>query len=143
MEKIKLTNQELKYLKEFVSKGERKARQINRARILIFTNEGMTEEDISNTLHICRATVSNIKKKYRKGGLENALYDDPRSGQPKKYDLIDEAEIIALACTDPPVGHDRWTVRLLTTTMKKRKGLEDINRESVRLILKKTTQNHG
>lgn len=143
MEKIKLNNQELEFLKEFVSKGERKARQISRARILIYTNEGMTEEDISITLNICRATVSNIKKRYRMGGLEKALYDDPRPGQPKKYDMNDEAEIIALACTKPPVGYDRWTVRLLTKTMKKRKGLEDINRESIRLILKKTRQNHG
>jgi putative transposase len=143
MKRIKLSNQELEYLKEFVSKGERNAREITRARILLHISEGMTEEDTSNTLNICRSTVSNIKKRYRMGGLEKALYDDPRPGQPKKYDINDEAEIIALACTDPPIGHDKWTVRLLTKTLKKRNGLEDINRESVRLILKKTTQNHG
>jgi transposase len=143
MIKISLKDEELDFLKEFVSKGDRKARQINRARILIFTNEGLTEEEIRITLNICRATVSNIKKRYREEGLEKALYDDPRPGQPKKYDMNNEAEIIALTCTKPPVGHDRWTVRLLTKTLKKREGLEKINRESIRLILKKTRQNHG
>jgi transposase len=75
--------------------------------------------------------------------LPQALEEKPRSGQPKKYNERDEAEIIALTCTKAPDGRNRWTVRLLTEELRKKYGLKSINRESVRLILKKTGQNLG
>ena len=143
MAKIVLKKDELGFLNNFISKGKRDVRELNRARALMYANEGKTEEEIKEILGICRATVSNIKRRYRDGGLEKAIYDEPRPGQPKKYDMNDEAEIIALACTEPPKGNERWTGRLLTKTLKKKKGFETVNRESIRLILKKTTQNHG
>jgi len=52
-------------------------------------------------------------------GLDSALNDKPRSGQPKKYDDGVEAEIITLTCTDPPEGRKRWTIKLLVEEMKK------------------------
>jgi transposase len=93
--------------------------------------------EIKDVLGISRATVSNVKKRYRKGGLGPALKEKPRPGQPKKYTVKEEAEIIATACTSPPKGRKRWTIRLLVDELKKKKGFETINRESVRLILKK------
>ena len=99
--------------------------------------------EVRDTLRISRATVSNTKKKYREEGLQYALSEKPRSGQPRKYTDAQEAEIIAMACTDPPKGRKRWTIRLLTERMKRRKGLETINRETVRLILKKAELDLG
>ena len=86
---------------------------------------------------ISRATVSNIKKRYREEGLQSALTDKPRPGQPKKYTERHEAEIIARACTKSPDGRKRWSLKLLTEELRKKEGFKTINRESVRLVLKK------
>ena len=78
-----------------------------------------------------------------KKGIEFALKDKPRPGQPKKYTEKHEAEIIALACMKAPEGFERWSLELMTSELKKKKGFETINRESIRLVLKKAKQNHG
>ena len=143
MERIKLSHEEVEYLKDFVKKGRKSARELTRARILLLVNGGRTEMEIKDILGISRATVSNIKKRYREEGLQSALTDKPRPGQPKKYTNRHEAEIIALACTKSPDGRKRWSLTLLTEELKKKKGFETINRETIRLILKKAKQNHG
>ena len=143
MERIKLTEKEVEYLSAFVKKGRKSARELTRAHVLLLVNDGKTEMEIKNMLRISRATVSNIKKRYREECLQNALADKPRPGQPKKYRERHEAEIIAQACTEPPDGSKRWSLILLTEEMKKREGFETISRESIRLILKKAKQNRG
>ena len=141
--RMKLTEEEVEYLDAFVKKGRRSAREITRAHVLLLLNDGRTEMDVKDTLRISRATVSNIKKRYREEGLQRALVDKPRPGQPRKYTERHEAEIIAQACTKPPEGRARWSVRLITEEMKKQKGFETINRENVRLVLKKRGQSLG
>lgn len=143
MDKISLTSQEGDYLAIFVKKGRRSARGLTRARILLLLHDGKTEMDIKGTLGICRATVSNTKRRYREEGLQSALSEKPRSGQPKKYTDRQEVEIIALACTSPPKGRRRWTIRLLTERLSERKGFETINRETIRLVLKKAKLDLG
>jgi len=78
MVKIKLTEEEVEYLDDFVKKGRKSARELTRAHILLLVNDGKTEMDIKDTLRISRATVSNIKKRYRKEGLQSALAEKPR-----------------------------------------------------------------
>jgi len=143
MKKIKLTEREVDYLEEFVRKGQKNARALTRAHILLLVHKGMNEETIAEVLNTCRATVSNVKKRYREKGLQSALEDEPRSGQPKKYTERHEAEIIALACTSPPEGRKRWSLVLLTEELRKKEGFETINRETIRLVLKKAKLNHG
>jgi transposase len=137
MKRIRLNDKEVEYLRAFVKKGRKSARELTRARILLLVNEGRTENEIKDILGICRATVSNVKKRYRKEGLQRALTEKPRPGQPRKYTDKQKAEIIAMACTDPPRGMKRWTIRLLTEEMRKKKDFKTINRETVRLVLKK------
>lgn len=143
MTRFFLTTEEMKYLASYVKKGRKSARELTRARILQLLHDGKTEMDVKETLHISRATVSNVKKRYREEGLQSALSEKPRSGQPRKYTDEQEAEIIALACTDPPRGRNRWTIRLLTERMRGQKALETINRETVRLVLKKAKLDLG
>lgn len=88
-------------------------------------------------------TLFAILKKYFKEGLDSALSEKPRSGQPRKYEDKQRTEIVAYACTNPPEGRKRWTVRLLAEELCKEKGFETINRETIRLVLKKTKQNLG
>jgi transposase len=137
MKKIELTEEEIKDLEEFIKKGRRSARALTRTHILLLTHKGKKEETIADMLNICRATISNVKKRYREEGLQSALKEEPRSGQPKKYSKRHEAEIIAQAYTSSPEGRKRWSLVLLTEELRKRKGFETINRETVRLVLKK------
>ena len=143
MVEIKLKDEEVKFLRDFVKKGRKSAREITRARILLLANQQRDDTDISETLDVGRNTVWRIKKKYCKEGLQSALAEKPRSGQPKKYTEKHEAEIIAQACTESPVGCKKWTLTLLTEEMRKKEGFERVNKESIRLILKKAKLNLG
>ena len=143
MAEIKLEEDEIKFLRDFVKKGWKSARELTRARTLLLANQQRNDTEIAETLDIGRNTVWRIKTKYRKEGLKSALVEKPRSGQPKKYTEKHEAEIIAQACTKSPDGRKRWTLTLLTEEMKKKEGFEGINKESIRLILKKAKLNLG
>jgi len=84
MDGIKLTEKEVEYLNAFIKKGRKSARELTRARVLLLVNLGRTEMEIKDMLGICRATVSNIKKRYREEGLQSALTERPRPGSAKK-----------------------------------------------------------
>jgi putative transposase len=140
---IKLKENELNLLLRFVKKGRKSARELTRARILLLANQQKRDTEIAEILGVGKNTVWRIKKRYREEGLQSAMREKTRPGQPKKYTERHEAEIIAQACTKSPDGSKRWSLTLLTEEMRKKKGFETINRESIRLILKKAKQNRG
>ena len=143
MRTLKLRTQDIVFLKQFTNKGKHSARSFKRANVLLLLDKGETGDAVAKKLNVNRDTVYNVKRKYLKEGLNAALYEKQRSGQPVKYDTTKKAEIIAYACTSPPEGRKKWTIRLLAQEMKKQKGFENINRESIRLTLKKVGQNLG
>ena len=140
---IKLKKEERKFLENFIKKGTKKAREIARANVLLLLDEGWEVSEIAKIVKTHRQRIWRIKKRFLKEGLESTLEEKPRSGQPRKYTKKHEAEIIAQACTSAPKGRKRWTVRLLTKEVKKKKGFKAINRESVRLVLKKAKLSLG
>ena len=140
---IKLTTEEVKLLKEFKEGEKRSLREINRANILLLLNKGKQAREIADFLDIGRNTVSRTKQRFVREGIEAALEEEPRSGQPRIHTAAREAEVIALACSDAPSGRTRWTLELLTETLNQQKGFKKINRESIRLMLKKTNVNRG
>lgn len=141
--KIKLKKEERKFLQEFLKKGTKKARAIARANVLLLADEEWETDTIAKMLKVHRQRVWRIKKRFLEEGLKPALEEKSRSGQPSKYKKKHEAEVIAQACTSAPKGRKRWTIRLLAKELKKKKGLSTINRESVRLILKKAKLSPG
>ncbi len=143
MIEIRLPIEDQKLLEQFVKKGTKKARAIARAKVLLFANEGYSNNEISTMTSVHRQGIWRIKKRFSEEGLQFILNEKPRSGQPKKYSNKQRAEIIAMACTKPPKGRKRWSVRLLTERMKRREDFKTINRETVRLILKKAKLNLG
>lgn len=140
---IELKEKEILFLKKLLKRGTSKARKLTRANILLLANKGKQSDEIAMLLDVNRSTVAQVKKRYIEEGIDYALEEKPRSGQPTKYTKKHEAEIIAQACTKAPRGRKRWTVRLLTKEIKKKKELRRINRESVRLVLKKAKLNLG
>ena len=143
MLEIHLPEEEREYLYKFIKTGTKKARAIARANVLLLADEGHSNDEINEATKVHRQTIWRIKNRYLKEGLHSALKEKPRSGQPPKYGDIEKTEIIAMACTNPPKGSKRWTIVLLTEEMKKKKGFKTLNRESVRLILKKAKLNLG
>ena len=138
-----LQKKELQYLTRFVKTGHKSARTLTRARVLLLASEDKTNKEIRAALHVGRSTIWRIRLNYAQHGLAFALTEKPRSGQPKKYDDKKRVEIIAYACTTPPEGRKRWSVRLLAEELGKKQGFKTINRETIRLVLKKTTSNRG
>ena len=143
MAKIKLKNKEIEYLNDFVKKGTKSARMLTRARTLLLEHKGIKDVEIQRLLSVGRSTIWRVRNNYLEKGIEYALTERERPGQPKKYDKKKNAEIIASACTTPPEGRKRWTIRLLAEELQKQNGFETINRETIRLVLKKATPNHG
>ena len=134
---INLKNNEEKFLTNFIRKGKKNARSLTRARILLLANQRKGDTKIAKTLGVGRSTALRIRKRYLEEGLRSALVDKPRSGQPRKYNERHAAEIIALACTKPPEGRKRWSLSLLCEELRKKEGFETINKQTIRLILKK------
>ena len=136
MLKFKLEDYDVNFLMDFVRKGHKSARELTRARILLLANEQKRGTDIAKTLGVCRNTFLTVKKRYSEEGLQSALKDKPRPGQPRKYSEKQVAEVIALACTPCPDGRKRWSLTLLCEALRKKEGFETIGKESIRLILK-------
>ena len=141
--KISLKPRAIKFLNEFKNEGKKSIREINRANILLLLNKGKSINDIVDFLDVDRKTIWRTVKKYLKSGLESALVESERPGQPVKYTMRHETELVALACSKNPLGAKRWTVRSLAEELKKKEDFETINRETVRLILKKTNVTLG
>ncbi|TAM99191.1 MAG: helix-turn-helix domain-containing protein [Chitinophagaceae bacterium] len=136
---LSLTQRDKNYLRKFKKSGGHSLREFNRATVLMFLDKGLSTSEIENLLEVDRTTIWRIKKRYLKEGLEQALVDDERTGQPKKYTTDHEAELIALACGPTPEGRRRWTIRLLVEELHKLEGFETITYGSVRKMLKKRT----
>lgn len=140
---LRLTSKDRRFLEDFRSKGQHAARELTRAHILLALEAQVPTVQIQQVLGVSRMVIWRTQSAYREKGVDYALYDLSRPGQPAKYSTDQQAEIVALACSQPPEGAARWTVRLLTIAARHRPKLERINRESLRQILKKTSVNLG
>ena len=140
---LKLKSKEREFLNNLTKTGNRSSREFERAYALLALDKGKKHDEISEFYNVSRITIWRVKNKYFESGVEEAIKDEPRPGQPIKYNETDNAEIIAMACSKAPEGRSRWTIRLLEKKLKEKKGMESINRETIRLLLKKTNVSLG
>src|SRR5512136_1327558 len=131
---IQLSFGDRRFLEAFRSKGQHSAREVTRAHILLASESRVPAAQMQQVLGVSRMVIWRTQSAYREKGLDYALYDAARSGQPAKYGTDQEAEVVALACSRPPEGSVRWTVRSLTIAAGHRPKLDGINRESIRQI---------
>ncbi len=141
--KLKLSQKDRQRLEKFRSKGNHMARELNRAHILAALDRKIPEGQIIEVLGVGRTAIWRTRAAYSEGGLEFALHDVPRPGKPKRYRTDEEAQVAALACSDPPAGAERWTVALLTEAARTHPNMSKISRETIRRFLKKTASNRG
>jgi transposase len=142
--RVKLTPEERAHLHELLSKGKAAARTLTHARILLKADEGetgpcLTDDEIALDLDVNRSTVERVRVRCVEEGFEAALRPRPsRQLHPRKLDGVQEAHLIALACSPAPKGRTRWSLRLLADKLVELEVVDDISYETVRQTLKKT-----
>ena len=140
---VSLTDEQRATVKMLLARGEAAARTLTRARILLKadTNHeggGWSDRDISAALETSRPTVERMRQRFAQEGLA-ALYPRPRLTTPeRRLDGEKEAHLVALACSAPPQGHQRWSLRLLASGLIEREIVHTVSHETVRQTLKKT-----
>lgn len=140
---VTLSDAERTGLLRCINQGDRGARHLKRAHMLLLAAEGKRDRDIAQALHASLQTVRNIRKKYAAGGLEAALHDRPRPGGARKLTPKGEATLIALACSAPPEERSSWTMQRLADKLIELDLVETLSDETVRRTLKKTGLNRG
>jgi hypothetical protein len=140
---LSLNKRDRRIVDEFRSKGLHMAREFNRAHILAALDRRVPEPQIMEVLKVGRTAIWRTRAAYLKGGLDFALHDEARPGKPKRYEAHVEAQVTALACSDPPSGAQGWTVALLAEAARRPPSVRTIGRETIRRILKKTSSNPG
>jgi putative transposase len=140
---IRLSPEERQRLRNYVKYGQRSARAITRARLLLLADEQWSDDEITTLLGVSRTTLHRVRKRYCQHGLDNALQEKHRSGAPSKINGRVEATLAMLACADPPEGYGRWTLQLLADKLVELAVINSISLESVRTVLKKMNLNLG
>lgn len=135
---IQLSDEERRSLKTLFRSGKGANRLQTRGRILHLLDRKVPPPEIAQTLSCGIATVYNVKRRYLREALESVLSDKARSGRPPRIDGRARAKITALACSEAPTGHARWTLRLLADKAVKFGFCESISHNAVKEILKKT-----
>lgn len=144
---IHLDEEERLLLQNLIHRGESEARVQTRARILLLSDRsqgrGRTLAEIADSALCSMSTVRNVKRNYFSGGVEAALYEKPRSGAEPTFTGEVEAQLTMLACSEPPEGQARWSLRLLAERMVELEYVEAISHVTVSTILKKTNLSLG
>ena len=141
--KVKLRFDQRKKLLRIVQAGKHKSREIRYAHILLKAATGWSDANIADAFATSTKTVQRTRQRFVEAGLHAALTEAHRPGQPSKLTPEQEILLIALACSTPPPGFHRWTVRLLTSEAIARKIVPKIVPETARQILKKTNSSPG
>jgi transposase len=134
---VKLTQDEYEFLTSYVAHGQKKAQYINRARTLLLSHDGKTDQEIADLLGISRATVYNVRKTYHQQPYEHiveVLQDKPRAGRPIVFDSEVESHVALIACSQAPKGAARWTLHMIADKLVQLNVVDSISHESVRSL---------
>jgi hypothetical protein len=122
---------------------------LTHARILLKANQGeagpsWTDAAIGAALEVNPATVARVRMRYVAAGLDAAIYRKPPARQyRRRLDGEQEARLVALTCSAPPQGHQRWTLRLLADRLVALQVVESVSYETVRQVLQQTGSSRG
>jgi transposase len=140
--KVDLSLQEQARIRKLLSKGRELALVRKRAQALQSSHEGKTDEEVKNSSGLSTSAIACLRKRYVEEGIERALYCGNKGGRRSPYDQKDEAVLVALACSEAPLGRSCWTLELLAEKMSAEIG-KPIKKSTVGNLLKKTGVNRG
>src|SRR5512133_310402 len=133
---VDLQAEEQEMLTGLIRSGTQRVRKINHARILLKAAQGWTDELIQASLDVSIPTIERVRQRFVEEGLERALV--PHRTSRKYQHLMDgtqEAHLVALACSQPPKGHRRWSLRLLASEMVKLAYIPEVSHATVRTVM--------
>jgi transposase len=130
--RVELSEAERTQLALMLSGGKHAARKLKRAQILLAADTGVSDEAIADSVSVGGSTVYRTKRRFVEGNLELALSEEARPGAPRKLSGKETALLVATACSSPPKGRKRWTLKLLAGEMVKLTAHEGLSSETVR-----------
>lgn len=143
--RVTLTKEERKELMAMTHRGKTHARRFIHARALLLCDAGAdgpawNVADVATALGVTSRSIEHLKKRFVEDGIEAALERKEREKPPREvvFDGAFEARLMALACSEAPEGHRRWTVRLLADKAVELKFAESVSHMTVQRALKKT-----
>jgi hypothetical protein len=146
---VRLTETERAQLPDLIAAGTAPARTLLHARILLKADEGpagpaWVDQAIAEAVEVSQPTVSRVRKQYVAAGREAALNRRaPRRVYQRKLSGEHEARLGALACSPPPSGQARWSLRLLADKLVALEIVEEVSYQTVRRTLKRTPSSPG
>ena len=147
---IKLTEEERSLWRHMVSAGKAAARRLTHARLLRLADASLEgpakpDEAIQDALGVGLSTIHRVRQRFVLESFEAALSPRSSPARPQKVKIQGDVEqaLIQLACSDPPQGRNRWTLRLLADQLVVLGLLPNVSLETVRLALKKTSSSRG
>ena len=142
---INLTPAEREALQQLVGRERVSGLKRMRASILLKADEGMTDAEIADELEVGLVTVERVRKRCIERGIEGCLDRKPQDNpsRPRKLDGASEAQLVRLACSDPPTGRGRWTLSLLAGKLVELKVFDSVSKSTVQRGLKKTNSSRG
>jgi hypothetical protein len=144
---IELTSEERTELEKLIRIGNAPARTHTRARILLLSDRSQgqqrTDQEGADAVLCRKSTVRTVRRRFLSGGLQAALYDKGWLGAPPKFTGEGDAKVVMFACSEPPEGAARWTVRLLADTMVDLPSVDSMSHVTVGEILKNTKSRRG
>ena len=143
---VELSDEQRQHLEKLTSSGRYTARQIRRAQILLKSDPKVnwSYEQIAEAFDVSAVTIAKVRKAFVEHGLEVALQrKKPEREYEHTLDGEGEAYLIALACSQPPMGRKHWSLRLLRDRFVKRGHVGSISHETIRRVLKKTNSGPG
>ena len=144
--KVRLTREEREQLHDLVHKGRAAAYRRRNAQALLLVDEGAhgpahPDREAAERAGMHPRTVEKLRQRCVLEGLEAGLERRRRSrDRPRALDGEAEAQLVAIACSQPPEGRARWTLHLLADEMKARRVVATVSHETVRRVLKKRRQ---
>lgn len=140
---VRLSSEDRSLLEHLLRQGPLSFRQRRRVQILLAADDGDSDADIAAAVECGVSTVERTRKRFAAEGLEAALGERPRPGAAPALDGKAEALLVELACSRPPEGRARWTLRQLGQKLVALQVVETVSHETIRRVLKKTNSSPG
>ena len=132
---FRLKSQDAKELDVLLHGGVQQVRVVLRALALRHLHRGASAPAVAQLVPLTPQAIRRIAHRYRRGGMASALYERPRPGAAEVLAPAEKQRIVAMACSAPPPGAARWTVRLIAQEAVKRRLVPQVGRETIRVLL--------
>jgi len=142
---VNLSPEEREALRQIVARERVSGLKRQRANILLKADEGLTDQEIAEDLEVALVTVERVRRRCVERGIAASLDRKPQDNpsRPRKLDGVSEAQLVRLACSEPPAGRARWTLTLLADKLVELKVFDCVSKSTIQRALKKPKSSLG